>query len=97
MKYRVTDSEGITRSPIEAASMRRDGDWLELTNSAPQMEERKINHPEQPGTADKPYQPARVEVIQVHTGRMVQQPIAIFYKPIAVILVNEEPSNGNDA
>lgn len=94
-KYTVTNSENRTLH-VAAEAITRDGDWVLLTKAVPQMEPRTINHPEQPGTADQAYKPARTETVMVSTGRMTQQPIAMFYKPISVELAGEL-SNGNDA
>jgi hypothetical protein len=91
----VVTSSGRTVA-LEAETFSRDGDWILLTKAAPQMEPRTINHPEQFGTAESPeYKPARTETVMVSTGRMVQQPIACFYKPESIEL--REPSDGNDA
>lgn len=93
--YSVIDSEKrMVR--IKAETIARDGDWILLQRGVPHMESRTINHPEQPGTADKPYQAARTETVMVSTGRIAQQPIAMFYKPISVELY-EEPSDGDNA
>jgi hypothetical protein len=96
-KYSIVDSnQRMIR--MFAESIRRDGDWLELTKSIPQTEARKINYPEEVATVEKPGRPARVETVMVETGRFVQAPVAMFYKPISCEMVSaEEPSNGNDA
>ena len=89
-KYEVTaQNERVVR--VDAENMHRDGDWIMLTKTAPQMEMRRIDDPENVGGFRN---------ISVATGRMQQLPIAYFYKPISVTLIEpaaKEPSNGNDA
>lgn len=79
-----------------AEAIHRDGDWIMLTVTAPQMESRRIDHP--PSTE---YPQGRIENVMVATGRVQQQPIAYFYKPTSVEFIGtaeaKEPSNGDDA
>lgn len=91
--YRIKSQDG-SGYLLKAEGIHRDGDWIMLTNQAPVMESRRINHP---ASTEQPQ--GRIEDVMVSTGRLSQQPIAFFYKPISVELVppTEEPSNGDDA
>lgn len=86
----VTSNDRMCR--IEAESIRREGDWLELTKSVPQMETRKVPYP-----ADAANPQGRVEEVLVATGRFIQAPIAIFYKPVSCELLVPESKESVDA
>lgn len=83
-KYRVRNSEGDLQPVIEAESMMRDGDWIMLTKSMPVMESRRVEKPRDPTNPDSL---PEVQTVMVSTGRVQQTPIAYFYKPISVELV----------